>query len=218
MKYRLFFLTAIFVIMLISRTFSAEKKDIDLPKYPSSVKADLVTTLEKRKSVREFAPHKLSLEDVSAILWAANGVNRSSGKRTAPSAYGQQYIDIYIVTDTGGFLYDAPAHRLKHIISANVKNNMSGQDFVGKASHIVVLVANMDKIPGVSSGKESESKLNWAHATSGTIAQNVYLMSAARGVGTCIVAGINEEGIRKSLGLSKQMKPLYVMPLGYEKK
>ena len=93
---------------------------------------------------------------------------------------------------------------------------MSGQGHVTKASHILVLVTDMEKIPGLYVGKES--KLNWAHSTAGSIAQNVYLMSAARGIGTCLVAGIKDEDIKKALGLSKNMIPLYVMPLGYEKK
>lgn len=216
MKHNIFLMAFLLTILFGLTVFAAEKKDIDLPKYPSNAKMDLVTAFEKRHSVREYTADKLSLEDLSAILWAANGVNRPNGKHTAPSAYGEQYITIYVVTDTGGYLYDAPNHQLKSVLGANVKGNMSGQGFVAKASHILVLVVDMDKIPGMFSTKES--KLSWANATAGTIAQNVYLMSAARGIGTCLVAGINDADIMKSLGLSKNMVPLYIMPLGYEKK
>lgn len=213
MKQNIFFLTCLSVVFLVA-SVSASGKDIDLPKYPPTAKTDLVSALEKRQSVREYTSVSLSPEDLSAILWAANGVNRPNGKRTAPSAYGEDYIDIYVVTDAGSYLYDAPRHQLKSILSANVKGNMSGQGFVAKASHILIFVADMEKIPGMFSSKEN--KLNWAHATAGTIAQNVYLMSAAHGIGTCLVAGIKEAEIRKSLGLSKDMVPLYVMPLGYK--
>jgi nitroreductase len=212
-----FFLIALFSIMMFApAVFSAENQDITLAKHPASVKVDLVAALEHRKSIREYSAKKLSPEDLSAILWAANGVNRPDGKRTAPSAYGKEYIDIYVVTDTGSYLYDAPKHELKFILGANVKNKMSGQGFVAKASHILVLVSDTGKIPGLFLGKEG--KLTWANATAGAIAQNVYLMSAAKGIGTCFVAGIQADDIKKALGLSKDMVPIYVMPLGYEKK
>jgi len=77
---------------------------------------------------------------------------------------------------------------------------------------VLVLVADSGKIPGLFAG--SEDRLRWAHATAGAIAQNVYLMGTARGVGTCLVAGIDEGAIRKGLNLSNTAIPLYVMPLG----
>lgn len=216
MRIIIFLIAIAYAIISIPSAYSAESKDIALPKRPAVVKVDLVAALEQRKTVREYTSKKISLEDLSSILWAANGINRPDGKRTAPSAYGKQYIDIYVVTDTGSYLYDATGHQLKLILNANVKSKMSGQGHVASASHILVLVADTENIPGLYSGKEC--KLNWAHSTAGGIAQNVHLMSAAKGIGTCIVAGIKDDDIKKSLGLSKSKVPLYVMPLGYEKK
>lgn len=47
----------------------------------------LIAALTRRKSVREFAPTPLSLQQLSELLWAANGINRpETGGRTAPSA------------------------------------------------------------------------------------------------------------------------------------
>jgi len=122
-----------------------------------------------------------------------------------------------------GLGYNTRARRLQACAQAAVtaapdglKERLSGQRFVGRASHVLVLVADSGKIPGLFSG--SEDRLRWAHATAGAIAQNVYLMGAARGVGTCLVAGIDEGAIRKGLNLSNTAIPLYVMPLGYEEK
>jgi SagB-type dehydrogenase family enzyme len=191
-------------------------KDVVLPKRPAAVQADLVKALENRKSVRDYTAARLSLQDLSAILWAANGVNRDYGRRTAPSAFGNEYIDIYVVSDEGAWRYDASVHRLKAAAPAGLKARLASQRFVGRASHVLVLVADPGKFPGFFAS--SEERLRWAHATAGAIAQNVYLMSAASGVGTCLVAGIDGEAIRKGLGLSAEAMPLYVMPLGYEEK
>ncbi len=81
---------------------------------------------------------------------------------------------------------------------------------------MLVLVADPRKFPGFFAG--SEERLRWAHATAGAIAQNVYLMGAARGIGTCLVAGVDGDAIRKGLGLPAEAIPLYAMPLGYEEK
>ena len=204
------------IILLAFPVFGAGLKDISLPKRPASVQSDLVSALEKRKSVRDYRSEKLSTQDLSAILWAANGVNRDYGRRTAPAAFGNEYIDVYLVSDEGAWRYDALAHRLKATAPAGLKENLTGQRFVGRASHVLVLVADPGKFPGFFAS--SEERLRWAHATAGAIAQNVYLMSAARGVGTCLVAGIDEGAIRKGLSLSNAAIPLYVMPLGYEER
>ncbi len=204
------------LILAASPALGADTKDIPLPARPQAVQSDLVSALEKRKSVREFRLEKLATADLSAILWAANGVNRDYGRRTAPSAFGNEYIDIYVVSDEGAWRYDATAHRLKAVAPAGLKSGLTGQRFVGRASHVLVLVADPGKFPGFFTS--NEERLRWAHATTGAIAQNVYLMSAARGVGTCLVAGVEVEMIRKGLGLPAGALPLYVMPLGYEER
>lgn len=204
------------IILLAFPVLGAGPQDIALPKRPASVQSDLVSALEKRKSVRDYRSEKLSTQDLSAILWAANGVNRDYGRRTAPAAFGNDYLEIYVVSDEGAWRYDAMAHRLKAAAPAGLKERLTGQRFVGRASHVLVLVADSGKIPGLFAG--SEDRLRWAHATAGAIAQNVYLMGTARGVGTCLVAGIDEGAIRKGLNLSNTAIPLYVMPLGYEEK
>jgi len=74
--------------------------DITLKK-PSAARMDLADALEARKSTRAFAEKPLSADDLGAILWAANGINRPGGKRTAPAAYGRQYIKLYLVSEEG---------------------------------------------------------------------------------------------------------------------
>lgn len=197
-------------------TFVFAAQVIELPKHPEKVGVDLVTALELRKTTREFAPGKLATEDLSAILWAANGVNRPDGKRTAPTAHGKQYIDIYLAGGDGIYLYDAPNHVLKLVKNGNEKTRLAHQKHVGEASYVLVLIADMTKMD--KSFGNNETKLNFANATAGTIAQNVALMCAAKSIGTGVVASIEENYIRRALNLTKQQVPLYVMPLGYMKK
>ncbi|MGE5256256.1 MAG: nitroreductase family protein [Hyphomicrobiales bacterium] len=169
--------------------------------------------MEQRRTTREYSPTRLSLDDLAAILWAANGVNRSDGKRSAPSAHGRQHIDIYVTADAGGYLYDAPAHKLVEITHQDIRGRLARQAHVARSSHVFVLVADFRKVLGSS----EDTKLGWTHSTAGAVAENVYLMAAARGIGTGIVAGSKGNDIRQALNLANDLVPLYVMPLGYLK-
>ncbi len=209
----LFLLVALLMGGVIVSGHTAAAKGIDLPDRPSKSDIDLVTALEQRRTTRAYSDKTLALEDLAAILWAANGVNRTDGKRTAPSAFGRQYIDIYVAATTGVYLYDAVAHKLNAFSAQNIKGRLAQQGHVASSSHVIVLVANLGKVPGSS----EETKLHWAHSTAGTIAQNIHLMAAAKGVGTGMVAGIRVDEIRQALNFSKEFVPLYVMPLGYPK-
>jgi nitroreductase len=69
--------------------------------------------LSVRASVRDWSPKELSLQDVSDLLWAANGINRpDSKKRTASSAQNAQDVDIYVFLKDGVYLYDAAGQAL----------------------------------------------------------------------------------------------------------
>ena len=77
--------------------FAADKV-IKLPKPNLNRTGTVMKALSERHSTREFASKALNLSDLSDLLWAANGINRSdSGKRTAPSALNKQDVDVYVV-------------------------------------------------------------------------------------------------------------------------
>ncbi len=58
----------------------------------------LMEALSLRQSVREMSGREIPLNTLSNLLWAAQGVNREDGKRTAPSAMNMQEIDVYVYT------------------------------------------------------------------------------------------------------------------------
>jgi nitroreductase len=48
----------------------------------------------------------------------------------------------------------------------------------------------------------------------GHAGQNVYLQATALGLATVAVGAFNDEQVREVLRLEKQIKPLYIMPVG----
>jgi nitroreductase len=210
---RTFWVSALSLAVLLGSVAAGVAADLALPPRPAKSDVDVVKALEQRRTSREFAATTLSPEDLSAILWAANGVNRPDGRRTAPTAMNRQYIELYLVGETGAWRYDAPAHALVPVTAANVKDRVARQAHVAAASHVLVIVADTTRVPG-----SDETRLFWAHSTAGAIAENVHLMAAARGIGTGMVAGIKADEIRRALSLPGETVPLYVMPLGHLKR
>lgn len=207
----------VWILLLLASTApsvaTADPRTVALPPRPERSGTDLVAALDQRRTAREFAATALTMEDLSSLLWAGNGVNRPDGRRTAPTARNRQYIELYLAGPGGAFRYDAGAHALVPIAEADVRSRMGQQAHVGSASYVLVLAADLARVPAA----DEATRLAWAHSTAGAVAQNVALMAAARGIGTGMVALIKAEEIRRGLSLPADTIPLYVMPLGYLK-
>jgi len=84
----------------------------------------LMQALSVRASARDWSDKDLSLQDLSDMLWAANGINRPDGKKTAPSAMNAQDVDIYVFTKAGAYLYDAAAHALVPVLAGDHRSEL----------------------------------------------------------------------------------------------
>jgi len=167
------------------------------PQLPSGV--TLEQALKSRSSARDYLEDTLPLETVSALLWAAFGINRpDSGGRTAPSAHDWQEIDVYAVLAEGGFLYDARAHRLMLVKAQDLRALTGTQDFPATAPLNLVYVADFAKMTDV----RPQDREFLAGADAGFIAQNVYLACAAFGLGTVARGLVDRSSLAPALGLS----------------
>jgi nitroreductase len=85
----------------------------------------VMEALSVRASVREWSDKEVSLQDLSDLLWAANGINRpESKKRTASSAQNAQDVDIYVFMKDGVYLYDALGHALVPVVAGDYRNEI----------------------------------------------------------------------------------------------
>ena len=91
-------------------------------------------------------PPSLTLTATWGLLWAADGVNRPDGGRTAPSAINAQKIDLYVALPTGAYRYDAGAHALQLVAAADVRRVTGYQDFVDEAPLDLVFVADYSRM------------------------------------------------------------------------
>lgn len=209
------FLVLTFLIIYPALAFAQELKDIQLLNPQTEGGRPLMQALKERCSLREYNTEKLSLQVLSNLLWAADGVNRpESGKRTAPSAVNWQNIDIYVATADGLYLYDALKNTLKQILAEDVRAATGRQDFVKDVPLNLIYVADFSKI---TRGTD-EDKNFYSAAHTGFISQNVYLFCASEGMATVVRAMVDREALAKVMKLRQDQKVMLAQSVGYPKK
>src|SRR5512135_130409 len=154
---------------------------IQLPPPQTSGGRPLMLVLKERQTQREFRSEKLPMQVLSNLLWAAFGINRPDGRRTAPSAMNWQEIDIYVAMGDGLFLYNAKANRLEPVLAKDVRAATGTQDFIATAPVNLVYVTDLNKTG--RAGSEAEF---FTAADAGFIAENVYLFCASEGLATVV--------------------------------
>ncbi len=173
----------------------------------------LMQVLKERKTRREFSPEKLPMQVLANLLWAAFGINRPDGGRTAPSAMNWQEIEIYVAMGDGLFLYNAKANRLDPILAQDVRAATGLQSFVAAAPVNLVYVADLSK----TGQAESEAELFTA-ADAGFIGENVYLFCTSEGLATVVRGSVDRAALAKIMKLGPNQKILLAQSVGYPKK
>lgn len=177
---------------------------------------DLMQALQQRQSNRTFSETAVSLQDLSDLLWAANGINRpESGKKTAPSAMNSQDVDIYVLNAEGSYRYEALTNTLQPVAKGDQRNLVEGNRPSG-APIILVLTADMAKYRNYKAGDDANNKhlYDMGAIDAGIVSQNISLFCAAAGLGTVPRAGMNKEALKEALKLSPSQVLWLNHPIG----
>ena len=168
----------------------------------------VMEALSQRASVKEWSEKKLNIQDLSDLLWAANGINRpDENKRTAASALNALDVDVYVIMEDGSYLYDAKMQILTPVAKGDFR------EATGKTTAPVVIVLVSD-ISRFKSG-EVASKLNWAALDIGIVSQNIALFCAGTGLKTRPRVSMDVAKIKSVLKLSDSQYPMLNHPFGY---
>lgn len=191
---------------------SGDLKSVKLPEPETQGGMPLMQALKERKSQRSYRSEPLSMQMLSNLLWAANGVNRpESGKTTAPSAKNRQIIDIYVAKADGLYLYNAKENTLEPISDQDVRAVTGRQSFAKEAPVNLVYVANLPK-------KQSPDKPDlYAYAEVGFISQNVYLFCASENLATVVRGSIDRSALSKAMGLKETQQIILAQTVGHVK-
>lgn len=154
----------------------------------------VMQALSKRQSTRVFADKMLSLQDLSDLLWAANGINRPDGRRTAPSALNKQDIKTYVCTADGCYYYNHETHALEFLSKEDIRP-------AKEAPVVLVLVADVES--------------RWAGIDAGIVSQNISLFCSGSGLATYPRGMFDAAVMKSTLKLKEEQVPLLCHPVGY---
>ena len=171
----------------------------------------LIATLRLRRSTRQYSTRPLSPQTLSDLLWAAFGINRPNGDRTAPYWRHVMVIDVYAAMANGVWLYEPKAHTLLPHLNSDIRAQTGLQDFVATAPLNLVYVAHGERMTDVS----SEERRLYASVDAGFIGQNVYLYCASEGLGTVFRGAVDYPKLDRALQLPEQQFVTFAQTVGY---
>jgi nitroreductase len=171
----------------------------------------LMQALRLRRSTRAYADRPLSAQTLSDLLWAAFGINRPSGDRTAPYWRHIMVIDVYAAMADGVWLYDPKAHSLLPHLKADLRAQTGLQDFAASAPLDLVYVAHGERMTGIP----PEERRLYASVDTGFIGQNVYLFCASEGLATVFRGAIDYPKLERALKLPEQQFVTFAQTVGY---
>jgi nitroreductase len=188
---------------------------IPLPAPMTDGGKPLMSALKARSSAREFGADPLPLQTLANLLWAAWGVNRPDGRRTAPSASNRQEMDIYVTLPGGAYVWDAKTNVLNPVAAGDHRAATGTQPFPATAALNLVYVADMAKLSRPAA--DPQQMLN-VGADAGFIAENVYLFCASEGLATVVRASVAKEALAKIFQLRETQVIVLAQTVGLPKK
>lgn len=189
---------------------------ITLPAPDTAGGMTVMQALSQRKTTRSFADAALSEQQLSALLWASNGINRpESGKRVNPTTMGIYCIDVYAVMADGIYKYDPEAHRLTLVSEEDFRPKINAkQTFVHTAPLTLVFVSN--PVPPRDPSRPANPERQHANncLVAGTMLQSVALVAVDKGLGSCVRGSIDRDAFAKAARLAPDQKVLISQTIG----
>ncbi len=193
---------------------------VSLPEVRLTSDVSLEETLLHRRSIRDYTDEALSLEEVSQLLWAAQGITVEWGGRTAPSAGALYPLEVYLVVGNvenltpGVYQYRPDGHELVKVKDGDVRRELAeaalDQDSVRNAAIDIVIAAVYER----TTVKYGERGIRYVHMEAGHAAQNIYLQATALDLGTVTIGAFYDDSVRDIVGMPGDVAPLYIMPVG----
>lgn len=207
------FLVLVFATFAFAAEATAQEPLLTLPHPDTTGGKPLMQALKERHSSRTWVDRALPRQVFSNLLWAAFGINRPDGHRTAPSAMNCQEIDLYACMADGIFKFVPNGHALLKISPDDVRAKVGRRQPPTLAPLILIYVADMsrEKMPA------GEDRSTFVGVDGGCISQNIYLFCAQEGLSTVVQGGFDREAVQGFLKLTPDQKAILVQPVGYEK-
>jgi SagB-type dehydrogenase family enzyme len=199
-------------LLAVLVTGAVSAADIRLPPPETQGGASLMTALRARRSGRDYSDRPLSVQTLSSLLWAANGINRpADGRRTAPTGRNVQDTDVYVMLPAGVYRYDAAANTLRLVNPGDHRAAAGKQAFACRAAVNLFYVHNRSR--GMKADALDTARYAGIHA--GAVMQNVYLYCAKEGLTTVARADLDYDACARALKLGADQRVVLGQIVGY---
>ena len=202
-------------------------KRIALPPAVSDSSFPLIEIIKKRKSIRSYSSKPLRLVDLSFLLWACTGIQRSENGydfRTIPSAGALYPIETYIVVNNvedlpkGLYHYDIKEHSLEELRIGSIGERLSysalEQNMCAKAPVVFIWTAIFER----SKWKYGQRAYRYVYLDAGHIAQNLTLAATSFGLGSCQIGAFFDDEINQIIDIDGyEESVLYLSVVGHPK-
>lgn len=190
--------------------------------------AALRDAVESRRSVRDFTPAAISLEELSLLLWGTQGVRQRLGDkaafRTVPSAGARHAFETAVFVSrvtglqAGAYQYLALSHTLRRVAVEDEPDAYAaltaaclGQACVANSAATFLWIADVGRM----TWRYGQRGYRYLLLDAGHIAQNLYLLATSLGLGACAIGAFDDEQLAALLALDlEQLPPIYLTTLG----
>ena len=212
----------------LERDLAEGRTLIELPGIASLelLQGDLRRLFEQRRSLRRYAPNPLSLEELSFLLWSAQGVKRlvpdQATFRTVPSAGARHALETYLLINRvetlapGLYWYSALRHAVAALeVQSDCAEKMTaaclGQEFVRDSAATFAWAAEVHRM----AWRYGQRGYRYLHLDAGHACQNLYLAAEAIGCGACAIAAFSDEAVNELLELDGEARfAIYLAAVG----
>ena len=188
------------------------------PKYDSD--SSLEENLVRRRSVRDYTDEQLTMEEVSQLLWAAQGMTSDRGFRTAPSAGALYPLEVYLIAGhvkgltSGVYHYNPKKHELLMVVEGDMRSRLAGAALGQSPVKDGAVSLVFTGVYGRITGKYGDRGIRYVLMEIGHAAQNVCLQATAMGLGSVTIGAFSDQEVGRLLNLSEGEEPLYIIPIG----
>ena len=198
------------------------EKAITLPKASLKGQVSLEEVVLKRRSTRAFSSRSITRNQLSQLLWACQGITRGY-YRTVPSAGATYPLDVFLLVGEGGvksldggaYRYVPREHSIIHHLPGDLRKRLCSacleQHFIRRAPLSFVVCAEYYR----TTASYGDRGVRYVHMEVGHLGQNLALQGEALGLCSVMVGAFRDEDVSRVLNLPPELKPLYVVPVGY---
>jgi SagB-type dehydrogenase family enzyme len=213
----------------IQKPYPPEAKRINLVKpgeWKSTSRLSVDEAIARRRSRREFSSDPMSLDELSFILWATQGIRGNPTKvhalRTVPSAGCRHALETYIAAfrveglTKALYRYLPMSHQLtllgeKDGLEGLVAEAAAFQAFAGESAFTLIWTA----IPYRMEWRYGLASFKLIALDAGHVCQNLYLACETIKAGTCAIAVYDQEKLDALLGVDGDKEfAIYMAPVG----